>query len=81
MVATRPLKVIYFDGSSAAKMPDGPMDTQDIAGWRKVIPDRFFSERERISALCNWGAKFGVDGFVRMEVDLCEPLSFLFLLV
>ncbi|KAJ7595085.1 hypothetical protein C8J56DRAFT_1013055 [Mycena floridula] len=69
LVAARPLKVLYFDGSSAAKMEDGPMDTQDIVAWRKVLPQYFFDERRRLDDLCSWGKRFGLDGFVRMEMD------------
>lgn len=65
MAAKRPLKVLYFDGSSAAKMPDGPMDSQDIVTWGNIAPDRWFDERTRIKALCAWGKQFGLDGFVR----------------
>jgi hypothetical protein len=62
---TRPLKVLYFDGSSAAKMYGGSMDTQDIVTWGEVKPDWTFSERKRINELCEWGREFGLDGFVR----------------
>ncbi|THU84212.1 hypothetical protein K435DRAFT_843773 [Dendrothele bispora CBS 962.96] len=76
VVTVRALKVLYFDGSSAAKMVDGSMDTQDVVAWGKVMPEKFPSEFERIRALCNWGKKFGIDGFVRMEMDfeimLCD---------
>ncbi|KAF7327802.1 hypothetical protein MKEN_00360000 [Mycena kentingensis (nom. inval.)] len=76
LVNTRPLKVLYFDGSSAAKMKDGPMDTQDIVGWGQILPDRFFDERARIVDICDWGKPFGIDGYVRMEMDfeimLCD---------
>ncbi|KAG9016103.1 hypothetical protein FRB93_011577 [Tulasnella sp. JGI-2019a] len=67
---SRPLKVLYFDGSSAAKMPSGPIDTQEILlygeleedmGWRK--------EGQHITDLCEWGKEFGLDGFLRMEFD------------
>ncbi|KAG7448568.1 uncharacterized protein BT62DRAFT_929654 [Guyanagaster necrorhizus] len=76
LVSTRPLNVLYFDGSSAAKMKGGPMDTQDIVAWRKLIPEWMFNEGRRLADLCVWGQKFGVDGFVRMEMDfeimLCD---------
>jgi hypothetical protein len=62
---------MYFDGSSAAKMYDGPMDTQDIVAWGKPQPDKLRSERERIKILCDWGREFGLDGFIRMEFHLC----------
>ncbi|KAH8817621.1 hypothetical protein DL96DRAFT_1622935 [Flagelloscypha sp. PMI_526] len=76
LVTHRELNVLYFDGSSAAKMPYGTMDTQDIVGWGNVYPERSFRERERIEALCDWGKPLGIDGFVRMEMDfeimLCD---------
>ncbi|KAJ7661249.1 hypothetical protein B0H17DRAFT_953668 [Mycena rosella] len=76
LVASRPLHVLYFDGSSAAKMRDGPMDTQDVVGWGQVLPERYSDDRHRIVDLCNWGKPMGVDGYVRMEMDfeimLCD---------
>lgn len=65
LIVSRPLQVLYFDGSSAAKMSDGPMDSQDVVGWGGVFPDRYFNERQRILDLCNWGKPFGIDGYVR----------------
>ncbi|KAI9459918.1 hypothetical protein BJY52DRAFT_1364860 [Lactarius psammicola] len=42
-------------------------------------PDKYFSEIERIEALCDWGKPFGLDGFVRMEfhfeVMICDFLG------
>ena len=67
----RDLRLMYFDGSSAAKIHDGPMDTQDIVAWGKPRLDKLLSERERINVLCDWGQEFGLDGFVRMEYHLC----------
>ncbi|KAG2366998.1 hypothetical protein BDR07DRAFT_1273059 [Suillus spraguei] len=78
LAATRPLKVLYFDGSSAAKVPEGTMDTQDIVAWGKVQPERHFDEKSRIKDLCRWGKEFGIDGFARLatrpssEVMLCD---------
>jgi len=65
LVATRPLKVLYFDGSSAAKVPEGTMDLQDIIAWGKPQPDSPKDETNRIRALCRWGNEFGIDGFAR----------------
>ncbi|EFI27973.1 hypothetical protein CC1G_14465 [Coprinopsis cinerea okayama7 len=67
---TRPLKVLYFDGSSAAKMP-GAMDSQDLIVWGEVKDEflRLFDEKSRIEGLCEWGRKYGLDGFLRMEPD------------
>ncbi|KAH9027495.1 hypothetical protein EDB83DRAFT_1914604 [Lactarius deliciosus] len=77
--AKRDLRLVYFDGSSAAKMKDGPMDSQDVILWGRPQPDKYFSERERIKALCDWGKPFGLDGFVRMEfhfeVMICDILD------
>ena len=66
----RDLRLLYFDGSSASKMDDGPMESQDIVAWGKPWPDKFLAERERINALCEWGKPYGLDGFVRMEYHL-----------
>ncbi|KAG2153941.1 hypothetical protein DEU56DRAFT_951549 [Suillus clintonianus] len=65
--ATRPLKVLYFDGSSAAKNSEGPMDIQDIIVWGEPRPERFFDESDRIEGLCTWGKEFGIDGFARLD--------------
>ncbi|KAG2030444.1 hypothetical protein BDR03DRAFT_974581 [Suillus americanus] len=67
--ATRPLKVLYFDGNSAAKLSEGTMDTQDIIAWGEPRPERFLDERDRIDDLCTWGKEFGIDGFARMEMS------------
>jgi hypothetical protein len=74
LAATRPLKVLYFDGSSAAKVSEGTMDTQDIIAWGEVQPERYFDERSRIKDLCRWGKEFGVDGFARLA-DNHSPWS------
>ncbi|KAG2145278.1 uncharacterized protein EDB93DRAFT_1087255 [Suillus bovinus] len=76
LAATRPLKVLYFDGNSAAKLSEGTMDTQDILAWGEVQPERCWDERPRIKDLCRWGKELGIDGFARMEMDfevmLCD---------
>ncbi|KAG1756847.1 uncharacterized protein EDB91DRAFT_1325751 [Suillus paluster] len=64
---TRPMKVLYFDGSSAAKLPEGTMDTQDLVAWSEMKPEWVDNEWLRIKDLCKWGQKYGVNGFVRME--------------
>ncbi|EIW84056.1 hypothetical protein CONPUDRAFT_50649 [Coniophora puteana RWD-64-598 SS2] len=69
LAAARPLRVLYFDGSSAAKMEFGSMHTQDIVAWRKLHPERMMDEYGRINDLCKWGEQYGLDGFVRMEPD------------
>ncbi|KAJ7608043.1 hypothetical protein DFH06DRAFT_1018177 [Mycena polygramma] len=76
VVATRPLKVLYFDGSSAANMKDGTLDAQDLLVWGDVDPARWAAEREKITKMCAWGKQFGIDGYLRMEMDfevmLCD---------
>ncbi|KAF7358633.1 hypothetical protein MSAN_01202000 [Mycena sanguinolenta] len=70
LVATRPLKVLYFDGSSAATiLGGGTVDTQDLLIWGKVDPARWLDERARLDDLCAWGKEFRLDGFLRMEMD------------
>ena len=65
LVATRPLRVVYFDGSSAAKLPYGSMDTQDLVTWGGSPPGSEWDEGQRSQDLCKWGKSFGVDGIVR----------------
>ncbi|KAF5383987.1 hypothetical protein D9757_006956 [Collybiopsis confluens] len=76
VVTTRPLKVLYFDGSSAVKMHGGSMDSQDLLLWGERKADKVFSEVERLELLCKWGKQFDLDGFVRMEMNfevmLCD---------
>ncbi|KAF7343520.1 hypothetical protein MSAN_01972300 [Mycena sanguinolenta] len=77
LVATQPLKVLYFDGSSASKIPgEDTVDTQDLLIWGKVDPARWLDEAERLDDLCAWGTEFGLDGFLRMqmgfEIMLCD---------
>ncbi|KAF8838437.1 hypothetical protein BDN67DRAFT_907364 [Paxillus ammoniavirescens] len=69
LATTRPLKVVYFDGSSAAKLEYGSMDAQDLIAWGTSRPWWVFEEGQRIRDLCKWGQGYGVDAFVRMEVD------------
>jgi len=69
-VTTRPLRLAYFDGSSASKVVgSGIMDTQDIVIWGKVRPDMIWNERVRIQELCKWGEQFNLDGFVRYRFN------------
>ncbi|KAJ7877782.1 hypothetical protein B0H13DRAFT_1631527 [Mycena leptocephala] len=77
LATTRLLTVLYFDGSSAAKVAeDGTLDVQDLLIWGKVDPARSRDDRARIDDLCAWGSELGIDGFVRMEMDfeimLCD---------
>lgn len=69
LTVTRPMKVLYFDGSSATKLPEGTMDTQDLVAWSEMKPKWVRNEEQRIKDLCKWGQKHGVNGFVRMEMN------------
>lgn len=78
---TRPLRLLYLDGTSAAKTTFGTLDLQDKA----ILQDRFAfttnldDDNIRAAELCrvareDWQAK--VDGFLRMEtgfeIIMCE---------
>ncbi|OJA13599.1 hypothetical protein AZE42_02739 [Rhizopogon vesiculosus] len=69
LAVTRPMKVLYFDGNSAAKVSEGTMDTQDLVAWSEMKPEWFENELQRIQDLCKWGQQNGIDGFVRMEMN------------
>jgi hypothetical protein len=69
LAVTQPMKVLYFDGNSAAKLPEGTMDTQDLVAWSEMKPEWVNNEEQRIMDLCKWGEKYGVNGFVRMEMN------------
>ncbi|KAJ7176464.1 hypothetical protein C8R46DRAFT_943392 [Mycena filopes] len=75
-IVTRPLQILYFDGSSAAKMKNGSLDSQDLVIWGKILPDQYFDEESRINVLCAWGKPLGIDAYVRMgmsfEIMLCD---------
>jgi hypothetical protein len=77
-VATRPLKVLYFDGSSGANMRQkggGTLDAQDLLVWGNVDPSRWLDERARITDLCAWGREFSIDGYVRCVFRSLAPFS------
>lgn len=75
-MTTRPLKILYFDGSSAAKMEGGTLDSQDILQWGEVRPGYTVEDFQRIMDLCEWGQPLGLDGFVRCD----SPARFCFIL-
>lgn len=67
LVTTRPLRVLYFDGSSATKNGDGPIDTQDLLTWGAVLPERATVpwDYERLHRLCDLGNSIGIDAYIR----------------
>ncbi|TFY61245.1 hypothetical protein EVJ58_g4634 [Rhodofomes roseus] len=68
---TRDLKLVYFDGCSANKAA-GVVDTQDILIWGDLghtAGNEHGGEHERLIDGCEWAKEYGVDGFVRMEMD------------
>ncbi|KAG8216034.1 hypothetical protein J3R82DRAFT_8030 [Butyriboletus roseoflavus] len=79
LATTRPLKVVYFDGSSAAKLPYGTLDTQDLLLWGEPRGGGLEEDRQRIKDVCKWGKEYGVDGFFTSqgfsEVMLCDLTS------
>ena len=76
-VTTRPLRLAYFDGSSAAKIdPSGTMDIEDIVIWGKSRPEMIWEEVVRLQELCKWGEQFKLDGFVRYFFDCLHHLAF-----
>ncbi|KZT42293.1 hypothetical protein SISSUDRAFT_1058657 [Sistotremastrum suecicum HHB10207 ss-3] len=75
-VVDTPLKIGYYDGNSAAKLPNGSMDVQDLLIWGVAEANNTWREWERIVDMCEWGEPLGLHGFVRMEVSfelmLCD---------
>jgi len=65
LITTRPLKVLYFDGSSGARTSLGTLDTGDLVAWSEIRPDRKFNDEQKVQDLCAWSKEYGVDGFVR----------------
>ncbi|KAG2116597.1 uncharacterized protein F5147DRAFT_815244 [Suillus discolor] len=74
LTVTRPMKVLYFAGSSGAKLLEGTMDTQDLVAWSGMKPEWVKNEEQRIKDLCKWGQKYGVNGFVS-EIMVCNFTS------
>lgn len=65
-VATREIRLAYFDGSSAIKMNTGVMDTQEILTGGKIKADQDpWNEIDRAADLCAWGKQYQIDGFAR----------------
>ena len=74
----RPAKVVYFDGMSAALSDSGWLDSQEVLLSGKSKGDNspwegggVFGEDRRLTELCKWFGRFGVEGIVRMNAGLC----------
>ncbi|KAG8997404.1 hypothetical protein FRB94_007681 [Tulasnella sp. JGI-2019a] len=72
----RGLKVLYLDGSSGANMPSGTIDTQVLLTDGELTETGWGKEASNIYRLCDWGERYGIKGFIRMEFDfevmLCD---------
>lgn len=74
-VTTRELNLVYFDGASANKVP-GVVDSQDLLFWGNISDPDYTRDIERIAAACEWGKEYGIDGYLRMEFNLCVSYYF-----
>lgn len=61
-------KMILLDGSSAAKTTTGEMDQQFILAGGDDSSDPHDGERQAADKICAWGSKFGLDGYIRIEL-------------
>jgi len=66
-VTTRDLQLVHFDGSSASKLASGSMDVIDLLIWDEFDEGRVWDEYPRIKALCEWGERWGIDGYIRCD--------------
>jgi hypothetical protein len=76
---TRPLRVLYLDGMSAAKSKKGTMDFQDFILLNQTSENSFISDMDRATRMCKLFQARGygnIDGVIRMEggfeVILCH---------
>ncbi|KAG1831854.1 hypothetical protein EV424DRAFT_1534111 [Suillus variegatus] len=70
LTVTRPMKVLYFDGTSAAKIPEGTMDTQDLVAWSEMKPERDGDEFVRTQTeimICNFTSHMEIVSFLNLE--------------
>ncbi|KAF7968255.1 hypothetical protein HWV62_31555 [Athelia sp. TMB] len=68
--ATRPLRVLYFDGFSASKQGGGVLDLQNVIVYGEAHGgerNEWYGDIERGKLLCEWGIQYGIEGFVREE--------------
>jgi hypothetical protein len=53
LTVTRPMKVLYFDGSGATKLFEGTMDTQDLVAWLEMKPNWVHNEGSTLRIYIN----------------------------
>ncbi|KAF8604154.1 hypothetical protein BDV93DRAFT_441154 [Ceratobasidium sp. AG-I] len=73
----RKLRVLYFDGASAAKLTTGSLDTHEmLIGFGRATGNITVDDSKRIAGLCEWGKDKNIDGYIRMEMNfelmLCD---------
>lgn len=67
----RPLRILYFDDSSAAKLSTGASDnTQGLLAKGWVGNNTAVDDWKRLVKFCEIGEKVGIDGYVRLEMSL-----------
>ncbi|CZS82756.1 unnamed protein product [Fusarium graminearum] len=67
---TRDLNLLLIDGMSAGKTHMGTLDSQDLVLRANKDASEKMGERSRARELCELAAKWGLDGFVRMEIGV-----------
>ncbi|KAG9104805.1 hypothetical protein FRC06_009275 [Ceratobasidium sp. 370] len=83
----RTLRVLYFDGASAAKLTTGSLDTQELlVDFGGQSGNRTLDDRRRLAKLCEWGKDKDIDGYagawhgrapgeVRVKLDAARLVS------
>ncbi|KAF5340185.1 hypothetical protein D9758_014985 [Tetrapyrgos nigripes] len=72
LVTTRELRVLYFDGSSAAKMIGGSMDSQDAFAYRDELELEAEKAEEQKDAPSRWDDPGRIFGEVERLRRLCQ---------
>lgn len=72
MRTTRPMKILYIDGSSAVLSASGTLDLQSVMLGRNISTQRsdpsIYDEKVRRHELCSWLTGLNIEGLVRMNV-------------
>ncbi|OBS25806.1 hypothetical protein FPOA_06342 [Fusarium poae] len=67
---TRELNFLLLDGMSAGKTRMGTLDSQDLVLRENKGDHKMMDEKNRADDLCKIATKWGLDGFVRMEIGV-----------